>query len=71
MEAFIAANRALLDGIEGALDAVSTIAPHYCPGAKCLLHNAAFRDRLEQALADNTHLGEFISEVVAQSHQRA
>jgi len=65
MEAFIAANRALIHGIEESLKGEQSLTPHYCPGNDCGAHRAAFADPLRRALSDNSRLGDFISEVLA------
>ena len=67
MEAFIAANRALLDGIEQAVEATEDVPPHYCPGGGCRVHAQAMLAPLHEALDDNQRLGAFISEVTGQS----
>ena len=67
MEAFIAANRALIHGIEDALKAEQSVGAHYCPGEDCRVHGAAVAEPLRQALGDNTRIGDFISEVLGKA----
>jgi hypothetical protein len=69
MEAFIAANRALVSGMEEALEAAKALPAHYCPGEDCPVHNAAILRPLRDAFDDNTRLGDFITEVVAQTRR--
>ena len=69
MEAFIAANRALLDGVENAIAGANTVPPHFCPGEGCRLHSVAVLAPLQEALEDNQRLGDFISEVVGQTQR--
>lgn len=64
MEAFIAANRALLHGIENALKGEESVGAHYCSGHGCAVHRAFIAEPLRQALGDNTCMGDFISEVL-------
>jgi len=66
MEAFIAANRALLDGVDGTIQSMEKVPPHFCTGGDCPLHKAVLQP-LETALDDNARLGEFISEVLGQT----
>lgn len=67
METFIAANRALIHGIEDALKGEQSVGAHYCSGGDCRMHRAAFAEPLRQALNDNTRLGDFISEVLGKA----
>jgi hypothetical protein len=67
MESFIAANRALLQGIESALKGELSVSSHYCSGHDCAIHRAALVEPLRQALGDNTRLGDFISEVLGKA----
>ena len=69
MEAFIAANRALLHGIEDALKGELSVSAHYCSGTDCGMHRAAVAEPLRQALNDNTRLGDFISEVLGKAQR--
>jgi hypothetical protein len=69
MEGFIAANRALLDGVERAIEGAKSVPPHYCLGDGCRVHAEAIFTPLQTALDDNERLGEFISEVVGQAQR--